>query len=85
MKELLEWFSEEIKSIFMWVLEGLLDAFVSLIDLIPVPDWLSDIGTLTLPSNILYYTTLFQVHVGIGIMVSAYVIRFIIRRLPVVG
>ena len=39
----------------------------------------------SLPDGILYFLTVFQVHVGIPMFLGALVARFTIRRLPVVG
>lgn len=38
-----------------------------------------------IPSGVWYFLDLFNVSVGIPTMLSAYVTRFIIRRLPIIG
>ena len=38
-----------------------------------------------LPSGVLYFLAIFKVGTGLKIVFSAYVIRFIIRRIPVIG
>lgn len=39
----------------------------------------------SLPDGLLYFLTVFQFHVGIPLVLGAYVSRFAIRRLPVIG
>lgn len=48
---------------------------------------IAGIGTLVsaLPSGLLYYVGVFKLDVGIPMIIAAYVIRFGIRRLPIVG
>jgi hypothetical protein len=38
-----------------------------------------------LPSGILYFLDFFAVDVGVSFVISAYISRFLIRRLPVIG
>lgn len=38
-----------------------------------------------LPDGILYFMEVFQIHVGIPLLLGAYVARFTIRRLPFIG
>lgn len=60
-------------------------SFADLIDLIPIPDFFDDMQTYTVPANLAFFVEPFQLEYGIGIVVSAYIARFIVRRLPVVG
>lgn len=85
MKQYIEFIINEIKLIFIWIMEQVLSAFVALLNAIPVPGFLENISSFQLPQGVLYYTTLFQLTAGITIIVSAYTLRFIIRRLPFVG
>ena len=71
------------KKVFQWLMEGL----SWLIQQIPVPSFFADAGTLVsqLGSDIGYFMDMFQLNAGIAIVLSAYVLRFVIRRLPIVG
>ncbi|MDW5415653.1 DUF2523 family protein [Iodobacter sp. CM08] len=42
-------------------------------------------GLAGIPSSVWYFLDLFNVTAGIPIVLSAYVTRFIIRRIPVIG
>tara|TARA_B100000530_G_C15933271_1_gene477902 strand:- start:1268 stop:1561 length:294 start_codon:yes stop_codon:yes gene_type:complete len=39
----------------------------------------------SLPPGLLYFLSVFQVHVGIPLMLAAFVARFAIRRIPFIG
>lgn len=56
----------------------------SLFESIPVPSFL-EMGNLNLPSSVIFFTDLFVLPLGASIIVSAYTLRFIIRRLPFIG
>lgn len=63
------------------------DALVSLLELIPVPEWLSEIAgnVAALPPGVLFFVAPLQLTTGLTWVVSAYVLRFLIRRIPVIG
>jgi len=63
------------------------DAIIAVLSLIPVPEWLESISTNggSLSADILYFIAPFQFGTGFAWVVSAYLLRFLIRRLPVVG
>lgn len=81
----LGWLVEEIKSLFVWAWLKILGVVASFIEWLPVPDFLQNISSFQLPDTVIYFTTLFQVPAGMAIIVSAYLSRFILRRIPVVG
>ena len=81
----LGWVVEEIKALFSWLWESILMALISLLSYIPVPDWLSSANTTSLPSSVGWMVGLFELQFGLSVIVSAYVARFLIRRLPFVG
>lgn len=81
----LGWLATELKELFKWIMVQILNAVAAFIEWIPVPDFLQNIGNFQLPDTVIYFTTLFQVPEGMAIMVSAYTLRFFLRRLPIVG
>lgn len=81
----LGWLMTEIKAMFLWIWLQILNAVAAFIEWIPVPDFLQNIDGFQLPDNIIFFTTLFQIPAGLAIMVSAYTIRFFLRRIPIVG
>ena len=76
---------DNLKSLFFWFISKIVDLFVYLLSLIPVPDFIQNLQTYTPPEGVVYFLNFFNFDVGIGIIVTAYIARFIIRRLPVVG
>ena len=81
----LGWLVEEFKALALWLYESILMGFSSLIDSIPVPDFLLNMGSFQLPPAISYFASPFQIEWGIAIVVSSYTARFILRRIPVIG
>lgn len=63
------------------------EAIIAVLSAIPVPEWISGIsGNIgSLSSGILYFIAPFEFGTGMAWVVSAYLLRFLIRRLPVVG
>jgi len=90
-RKLLGEFGEWLKDLFLWLplklWELLLDAFASLIEAMPVPEFLtqaqgyfSGVG-----SNVLFVLDLFAVPQGMTMIMGALILRFVIRRIPLIG
>jgi hypothetical protein len=77
--------------LLLWVphkLYGLLlDAFATIIEAIPVPEFMSSLGSLVagLDPAIAYFAVPLQLGTGMTWVFSALVLRFLIRRIPVIG
>lgn len=71
------------RKVFSWIVDGIL----ALYDAIPVPEFISNIPSLfgNLASGVWWFLGPFHIGTGIGIILSAYTIRFFIRRLPFIG
>lgn len=63
------------------------DGVIAVLSLIPVPEWLSNIAgnVAAIDPGVLFFVAPFQFGTGIAWVVSAYLIRFLIRRIPFVG
>ena len=81
----IEWTLDEAYLLFLYALNEIMTGLVFLIDLIPVPDFMLLSSVLSFSSSSMFYIDLFKIDVGVGIMVSAYTARFLIRRLPFIG
>ena len=70
-----------------WIWQELLDALAALVEAFPVPAWLAqwDSAVLAVSADVWWVAELFALQEGFGIVAGAYLIRFLIRRLPVVG
>ena len=67
--------------------ELMLDGIIALLEWIPVPDWILAIpGYFAVAADTLSWGFyVFNFVLGLTIIISAYVLRFFIRRIPVVG
>lgn len=74
------WFTDKLAEIEQW--------YISFTDEIPHPDWWDDAmnkieGIYT--GQIAFYADLLHVEYGITIILSAYALRFAVRRIPIIG
>lgn len=81
----LVWLRDEVKYMFLYIYDALLSGFAKLIEIIPVPDFMANFQSFSMPPGVAYFADAFEIPSGIAIIVSAYIARFILRRLPVVG
>ncbi len=81
----LTWLSDELKAIFLWLYDAMLSGFAAVIEAIPVPDFLANIHSFTLPPMLSWAVSSFNLPFGIGVIVTAYTARFILRRIPFIG
>lgn len=88
--EYLEEFFAWLVDMLLWlplqiwdILQGLA---ATVIEAIPVPAWLTSGDPFAaIPDSVAYFLPAFQIPEGLAIIVGAFVIRFTIRRLPLVG
>jgi hypothetical protein len=82
-----ESFINGISAAFFKIFELLVLGIVKFIDLMPLPFDGTDVTNAinALPSEVFWAFNLFDIGQGVTIVLSAYLIRFIIRRLPVIG
>lgn len=84
-------FWSDLQNLLLWVprrlWELMLEALAWMIQEIPVPDWFTTPAQLfsELPEGIAWGLWLFNVSLGLSIVLAAYILRFLIRRLPVIG
>lgn len=80
-----------LKDVLLWVpnklAELILDGLATLIESIPVPTWLTNASTFlgNIDPTIAFFLEGFQFAQGLLIVFAAYVLRFLIRRIPVIG
>jgi len=95
---MLDWLLDWLTAFLVWLLDVLLwvplklwnlflDAVLALFYWIPVPDFISGASTWLsqLPASVGYFLQITELGFGLGVVITASVIRFVIRRLPVVG
>ncbi len=78
---------EKLKDFVLFVWDWILDGALYLLNLVPVPEWAISQGGIfaQVPSGVAFFMSIFEINFGLSVLASAYLIRFIIRRLPVVG
>jgi hypothetical protein len=81
----LEWLSHEAGQKVRELYYSLLQSLVDLFHMIPVPDFMAEPMSFSLPESIVFWLGLFQVATGCAMVVSAYLARFILRRIPLIG
>lgn len=66
-----------------YTLSAIIDFIASVIALIPVPGFISNLPSLfsSIPASVIYFLEPFQIHIGLPMMVSAFVFRSIYMRL----
>lgn len=87
LQDFAQWLLDTLLYVPRWVWDQLLTALGAVIAAIPVPDfvlvWTSNAGSL--PSSIIWFLTMFEFKSGLTMVASAYITRWMIRRIPVVG
>lgn len=87
LQRILEWLLEA----FLWVprkvYEMITDGLASFVEGLPVPPFMSDLSSFVsgLDSSVAYFASPLHIGSGLGIIIAAYVIRFLIRRIPLIG
>ncbi|WP_350446827.1 hypothetical protein ABS648_23285 [Pseudomonas solani] len=66
---------------------AILDGLATLIEKIPVPEFLANAGSFfdQIPTGVVFFMQYFAVAEGLSMVTVALLLRFIVRRLPVIG
>lgn len=87
LSEILQWFMD----LLLWVPRKLwelcLDGLAGFIEWLPVPSFMTDLGDFLadVPPSVAYFGSSLQIGTGISMVLAAWAIRFVIRRIPVIG
>jgi hypothetical protein len=85
--EILDW----IKDFFLWIPRKLwaelLDSFATFFESLPVPDFIIEASAAFagISGNVLFFAQKFAVGEGIALVLGAYILRFLLRRIPLIG
>lgn len=87
LQRILDWL---IELVLWWprkMYELALDGLASIFEAIPVPSFMADLGSFVsgLDPGVAFFLADLQIGAGLAMLISAYVIRFVIRRIPLVG
>lgn len=86
----LEQFAQWLLDLLLWlplkVWEILMTLGATIMESIPVPAWLASGDPFSfLPGYVTYFLAAFEVPEGLTIIFGAFLIRFLIRRIPFIG
>lgn len=79
------------KGFFIWlgqlIWEGILNAVAYLLELIPVPDFVTGAPNVfsQILTDMVFFMSPFNLRYGLSVILAALALRFLIRRLPIVG
>lgn len=87
MEDFAQWLEETLLWIPRKLWAELLDALASFVEAIPPPDFLVDASAAFsgISGNIAFFASKLAVAEGLAMVLSAYVLRFILRRIPFIG
>lgn len=87
LKSIIEQILQFLIDLLFMVLGWIWSAFVSLLDTLGLSQQIDNAGHAfdAIPDGVWYFMNLFEIHLGLGLVIAAYGLRFFIRRLPVVG
>lgn len=84
-------FATWLKDVLLWVPRKLwaelLEALAAVIQAIPVPDFFQTAKSAftSIPPSVLFFAAKFAVPEGLTMILAAYALRFVLRRIPLIG
>lgn len=86
-QSIITWFQTFIEGLPLYLLGPFLDGINAFLQWIPVPSFFTDAAGYisAIPSSTAYFLQGFNIAPGFTMIVSAYIIRFLIRRIPFFG
>lgn len=91
MGELLSDFAQWLIDTLLWLPRKLwaelLDGLATLVESMPVPDFVTTAQSAFsgIPSSVLFFLDKFAFAEGLAMVLSAYLLRFLLRRIPLIG
>jgi len=79
-----DWFIEIIDAVMVFFIDVFTWLPIKILSLIPVPGWFGS-GGFSLPNGVMWFASAFEINTGIAIMTTAFLTRFLIRRIPFIG
>ncbi|MEW3788581.1 DUF2523 family protein [Pseudomonas aeruginosa] len=70
-----------------WVFQQIVSGVVKFFEWLPVPDFFVTAGNAFqgIPPSVVYFANAFQIGPGVTMVLGAYLLRFILRRIPIIG
>jgi len=91
-----DWLTDWLNAAWAWLIDLLLwvplqvyglalDGLATVLEAIPAPEWIVAADFSGVHPAIAYFGGAFEIGYGISALLSAMVLRFVIRRIPVIG
>lgn len=70
-----------------WTFAKFADALVAYYNSIPVPDFfaMAQSAFSSIPAEVIFFAEAFQIGPGVSMVLGSYLLRFILRRIPIIG
>lgn len=87
MKDFFSDFYNFVVDFFLWILDQIVNLGFLLLEAIPSPDFFQDLEGYAnaIDPDVLYWVAPLNIPAGLGIIMTAYTIRFVLKRIPFVG
>lgn len=86
---MVDWLVDQFQGVFWWAFHAIADVALLLLYLIPVPGWMHADNLIALfqniPPSVWWGLEALQVQTGAAMVLTAYTVRFLIRRVPFLG
>lgn len=92
--KLLQWLQDAFDSVIdfietlpQWIFSQIAEGIVAFFNALPVPDFFRQAGSAmqSIPPEVLFFANMFRLDFGVTTVLLALTIRFVIRRLPIIG
>lgn len=76
-----------IETLPQWIFSEVAEGIVSFFNAIPVPSFFRQAASSmqSIPPEVLFFAHMFRLDFGVTTVLVAYMLRFVIRRLPIIG
>lgn len=87
MTDLLDGLYDLFSDFALWVVDLVLDGALTLLEAIPAPDFFTNLQGYAnaIDGSVLFWVAPLNISTGLGIIMSAYIIKFILKRIPFIG
>lgn len=80
------WIKGQMEAFGVWLIDSVLSSIASVFESIDAPDFLSNAASVApISSTVSWAAQPFNLEFGMGIIVTAYIARFILKRIPGIG
>lgn len=80
-----DWWKQEFKDFYLWAYDNFMGGLATLVESIPSPDFLQNMQTMVMPPAVSWFLQPFEIPYALTVIASAYVARFVLRRIPFIG